>query len=168
MLRHLAILLLLLALGTASAAEAEAVLEDWDNDFGDWTAQLSRQGENPELLHYEIASGTLEVKVPASQVSILRHDLDLPENAVRLSVEVTPVGKPFKEIEVGMAIYSAGKALDPLGRKKIAGDGGMQVVAFPVNAMTHVGSSWNRFAIRLYCEDEAKVRLDNLKVELRQ
>ncbi len=164
--RRLASLLLILAMGSATAAEV--VLEDWDTDFGEWTAQLSREGENPELLHYEIVSGTLEVKVPATQVSILRHDLDLPTDAVRLSVEVTPLGKGFKEIEVGMAIYSAGKALDPLGRTRVAEGTGMQVVSFPVNAMTHIGSSWNRLAIRIYCETDAKVRLDNLKAVLRK
>lgn len=166
MARYFASLLLLLTLGSATAAEV--VIEDWDTDFGEWIAQLSREGENPELLHYEIVSGTLEVKVPATQVSILRRDLDLPTDAVRLSVEVTPLGKGFKEIEVGMAIYSAGKALDPLGRTKIVEGSGMQVVSFPVNVMTHVGSSWNRFAIRIHCETDVKVRLDNLKAILRQ
>jgi hypothetical protein len=155
--------LLLLFLLSVAAAAAEVVIEDWDADFDDWKARVSHGGDNPELMIYETASGTLEVTIPSTQVSIMRNDIELPPDTIKLSLEVTPVGKGFEELEVGMAIYSEGKQLDALGRVKIAEGSGMQVVTFPVNILPHIGSSWNKFAIRLYCEKDVKVRIDNLK-----
>jgi hypothetical protein len=163
MKHYVASLLLLLFLSATAATAKEVLIEDWDNDFSEWKARLSRTEENPELMIYETVSGTLEVTVPGTQVTIMRDDIEFPPDTIKLSLEVTPIGKGFKELEVGIAIYSEGKPLDALGRIKIPEGTGKKVVVFPVNILPHIGSSWNKFAIRLYSESKLKVRIDNLK-----
>jgi len=162
MKRQAASLLLLFSLATIATAK-EILIEDWDADFGEWKARLTRTDENPELMIYEPASGSLEVTVPSTQVTIMRENIELPPDIIKLSLEITPIGKGFKELEVGIAIYSEGKPLDALGRIKIPEGVENKVVVLPVNIMQHIGSSWNKFAIRLYCESNIKVRIDNLK-----
>lgn len=146
-----------------SVGAAEVVLEDWEIDDAGWQATLPDQQNAQDLVVYHIASGSLEVTVAKTMITVAKKDLTLPPGTVKLSLEVTILGKGFKQVEVGMVMLSAGKSFDTLGRIKIKEGTDKQVLTFPINITPHIGSTWNKLSIRLYSAGSLKVRLDNLK-----